>query len=71
MNPDCPTTEARSKVMRAVKSRDTGPERLLRSLLHRRGLRFRKHRSEDGLSLLGRLPLNQGFERVGRNPHIL
>ncbi|MFF5202977.1 DNA mismatch endonuclease Vsr [Micromonospora parva] len=28
-------------VMRANKSRDTGPERRLRSLLHRRGLRYR------------------------------
>lgn len=29
--------------MRAVRSRDTKPEVLLRSALHRRGLRFRKH----------------------------
>jgi DNA mismatch endonuclease (patch repair protein) len=29
--------------MRANKSRDTRPEVLLRSALHRRGLRFRKH----------------------------
>lgn len=29
--------------MRANKGRDTGPEVALRSVLHRRGLRFRKH----------------------------
>jgi len=30
-------------VMQGNRSRDTKPERLIRSLLHRRGLRFRKH----------------------------
>jgi DNA mismatch endonuclease (patch repair protein) len=29
--------------MSKVKSKDTGPERAVRSALHRRGLRFRKH----------------------------
>lgn len=32
--------------MARVRSRDTGPERLVRSALHRRGLRFRKHLAE-------------------------
>ncbi|MBA3912892.1 MAG: DNA mismatch endonuclease Vsr [Acidobacteriales bacterium] len=32
--------------MRAVRSRDTGPEMLVRSLLHRLGYRFRLHRKD-------------------------
>lgn len=32
--------------MQAVKSKNTGPERLVRSLLHRRGFRFRLHRAD-------------------------
>lgn len=35
--------ETRSRIMRAVKGKDTAPERLLRSALWRLGLRFRKH----------------------------
>lgn len=35
------TSEAARKTMRANRSRDTRPEKLLRSELHRRGLRFR------------------------------
>lgn len=34
------TKEKRSEVMRAVKGRDTGPEKAVRSLLHRDGYRF-------------------------------
>ena len=37
-----PTSESSSAVMRANKA-ESGPERALRSALHRRGLRFRKH----------------------------
>lgn len=37
------TPEQRSALMAKVRSWDTGPERTLRSALHRRGLRFRKH----------------------------
>ena len=33
----------RSVLMRKVRRQDTGPELALRSVLHRRGLRFRKH----------------------------
>lgn len=33
--------EARRAIMRANRRRDTGPERAVRSALHRRGLRFR------------------------------
>jgi DNA mismatch endonuclease (patch repair protein) len=40
---DVLTPEQRSRCMSKVKSRDTGPERAVRSALHRRGLRFRKH----------------------------
>jgi DNA mismatch endonuclease (patch repair protein) len=37
-------SEARSAIMRAVKSRDTKPEMAVRSLAHRLGFRFRLHR---------------------------
>lgn len=33
----------RSDIMRSVRSRDTGPERIVRSAAHRLGLRFRLH----------------------------
>lgn len=36
----------RSRIMRAVKSRDTTPERAVRSLLHKKGYRFRLHRKD-------------------------
>lgn len=36
--------EARSALMSRVKGKDTKPERLVRSLLHRLGYRFRLHR---------------------------
>ena len=36
-------SDARRRIMRAVRSKDTKPERLLRSLLHREGYRFRLH----------------------------
>ena len=36
----------RSEIMRAVKSRNTSPERRVRSAAHRLGLRFRLHRSD-------------------------
>lgn len=35
------TSEARSRIMRAIKSRDTSPELVVRSLAHRMGFRFR------------------------------
>jgi DNA mismatch endonuclease, patch repair protein len=38
--------EQRSANMRAVKSKNTGPELLARSAAHRLGLRFRLHRSD-------------------------
>ncbi|MCW4460828.1 DNA mismatch endonuclease Vsr [Sphingomonas sp. BT-65] len=37
-------TEKRSAIMRAVRSADTRPELVVRSLLHRAGYRFRLHR---------------------------
>lgn len=40
------TSPERSAVMRAVKSKDTSPERAVRSLLHRAGYRFRLHRRD-------------------------
>ena len=39
-----PTSEAARRVMLGNRSQDTSPEVLLRSALHQRGLRFRKHR---------------------------
>ncbi len=38
--------EDRSRIMRAVKSRDTYPELVVRRLLHAMGYRFRLHRSD-------------------------
>lgn len=37
---------ARRRLMQAVKTKDTGPERAVRSLLHRLGYRFRLHRRD-------------------------
>ncbi|MCZ3063569.1 DNA mismatch endonuclease Vsr [Acinetobacter baumannii] len=36
-------TATRSRIMAAIKSRNTTPELLIRSMLHRRGFRFRLH----------------------------
>lgn len=38
------TKEKRSKVMALIRSKNTKPERIVRSILHRMGLRFRLHR---------------------------
>jgi len=38
--------EVRSKMMAAVKGRDTGPEKLVRSMLFREGFRYRLHRRD-------------------------
>lgn len=35
--------EKRSEIMRSIRSKDTLPERMLRSELHKRGYRFRLH----------------------------
>jgi len=40
------TSELRSRIMRAVKSGDTAPELIVRSLAHRMGYRFRLHRKD-------------------------
>lgn len=42
--PDIP--EGRRRIMRAIRSKDTGPELALRGLLHRSGYRFRLHRRD-------------------------
>ena len=39
-------SEQRSRIMRAVKDRDTKPEWIVRRLLHRMGFRYRLHRSD-------------------------
>lgn len=36
----------RSEIMRAVKSKNTTPEKLVRSALHKRGFRFRLHNDD-------------------------
>jgi DNA mismatch endonuclease, patch repair protein len=38
--------ELRSKTMRAVRSKDTTPERIVRTITHNLGLRFRLHRTD-------------------------
>jgi DNA mismatch endonuclease (patch repair protein) len=38
--------EQRSRIMRAVKGKDTGPELLVRRLLHGNGYRYRLHRAD-------------------------
>jgi DNA mismatch endonuclease, patch repair protein len=40
------TDSRRSEIMRAVKSKDTKPEVIVRSLVHRLGYRFRLHRKD-------------------------
>lgn len=40
------TPEERSRIMARVKGRDTKPERVVRSLLHSLGYRFRLHRKD-------------------------
>jgi DNA mismatch endonuclease (patch repair protein) len=40
------TSAERSRVMRAVKGKDTKPELIVRSLAHRLGYRFRLHRAD-------------------------
>ena len=43
---DTRTEEQRRRIMQAVKSRDTGPEMIVRRLLHRLGYRYRLHRKD-------------------------
>lgn len=43
--PDVVDRAMRSRMMSGIRSRNTTPERLIRSLLHRRGFRFRLHSS--------------------------
>ena len=40
------TKEKRREIMASVKSRDTKPEKIIRSLVHRMGFRFSLHRSD-------------------------
>ena len=40
---DTVSSRTRSRIMSAIRSVDTSPERLVRSYLHRRGFRFRKN----------------------------
>ena len=43
---DTASPEKRSWIMRQVKGRDTSPEKIVRSLLHRMGYRFRLQRDD-------------------------
>ena len=43
---DTRTSEQRRRIMQAVKSRDTGPEMIVRRLLHRMGYRYRLHQKD-------------------------
>ncbi len=40
------TPEKRSEIMRSVRSKDTKPEKIVRSIAHRLGFRFRLHRKD-------------------------
>ena len=40
------TSERRSRTMRAIKGKDTGPEMLLRRMVHGMGFRYRLHRKD-------------------------
>ena len=53
------TPERRSALMKSVQTKDTGPERRVRSLLHRLGYRFRLHRRD--------LPGTPDIVLAGRN----
>ncbi len=44
--PDPFTSQERSRIMSRVKGRDTKPEKVVRSLLHAMGYRFRLHRKD-------------------------
>ena len=46
MMPDHISPAERSEIMRAVKSKNTSPEKRVRSAAHRLGLRFRLHRKD-------------------------
>ena len=46
LSPDEPVDPARSRIMRSVRRAHTGPELVVRKLLHRLGLRFRLQRRE-------------------------
>lgn len=43
---NCSTDPIRSRIMRAVRQKDTGPETIVRRILHGLGLRFRLHRKD-------------------------
>jgi len=43
---DVVDSATRSRMMSGIRGRDTGPERLIRSSLHRLGFRFRLHRAD-------------------------
>jgi DNA mismatch endonuclease (patch repair protein) len=43
---DTLTPEARSRLMGRIRGKDTKPELVVRSMLHRMGLRFRIHRND-------------------------
>lgn len=43
---DVLTTDQRRRCMAAIRGRDTGPEKIVRSVAHRMGYRFRLHRKD-------------------------
>lgn len=46
MNQRAPVDPSRSRVMAAIRSRNTRPEKFVRSMAHRMGYRFRLHRED-------------------------
>jgi DNA mismatch endonuclease (patch repair protein) len=45
-NPEYQTSEARKRIMRSIRSKNTRPELTVRRMLHRLGYRFRLHRPD-------------------------
>jgi DNA mismatch endonuclease (patch repair protein) len=59
-----PTSSAVTAVMRANRKTDTGPEKALRSELHRMGYRFRKHVAIAGTDRTARADICFSRQRV-------
>ncbi|TXJ07802.1 MAG: hypothetical protein E6Q29_09650 [Alicycliphilus sp.] len=67
---DTRSQEQRHRIMQAVKGRDTGPEWIVRRLLHRTGYRYRRHDSRlpgrPDIVFPARQKANTGASAIGR-----
>ena len=59
------TPEKRSALMRKVKGKDTGPELIVRRMLHGLGFRFRLHRKDLYLPLTWTRTLSENIGHDG------